>query len=414
DGASHEGVGYWEYGVEYLLKFMYLARDLLGVNLYDHPWWKNTAAYPLYLSLPRAAWTPRNSIVDIADCPRSHWYGPDYLLRALAHEYGDSTAQWLAAQMDEANITSGAARWLNLVWFDPAVPARPPDTLPTLRHFDDMEIVSARSGWSGEESLVVLKCGPFIGHHGVQHFTYDPGGGHVHPDANHFVLFGQGEWLIRDDGYRDKWTRQHNTLLIDGKGQLGEGHTWFNGSEPLAAKARPRILRAVSTPSLDHMVGDATEAYPKASGLRRFVRHLLFLKPDVLIVADDILLDQEQPLQLRFHPESPTVGDAATGFTARGEKAILRLDLLTPEGVTAAVAQDEGAETHGGRAGSLSAVRLSTQRAAWRNAVALSFSAPDSAPERVRLTRDGERWTFRAGRRSVVLDWGTGEARAQP
>ena len=22
DGASHEGVGYWEYGVEYLLKFM--------------------------------------------------------------------------------------------------------------------------------------------------------------------------------------------------------------------------------------------------------------------------------------------------------------------------------------------------------------------------------------------------------
>mgnify|MGYP000452871547 CR=1 FL=1 len=27
DGASHEGVGYWEYGVEYLLKFMHLARQ---------------------------------------------------------------------------------------------------------------------------------------------------------------------------------------------------------------------------------------------------------------------------------------------------------------------------------------------------------------------------------------------------
>ena len=27
DGASHEGVGYWEYGVEYLLKFMALARS---------------------------------------------------------------------------------------------------------------------------------------------------------------------------------------------------------------------------------------------------------------------------------------------------------------------------------------------------------------------------------------------------
>ena len=36
DGASHEGVGYWEYGVEYLLKFMHLARELLGADLYQH------------------------------------------------------------------------------------------------------------------------------------------------------------------------------------------------------------------------------------------------------------------------------------------------------------------------------------------------------------------------------------------
>ena len=38
DGASHEGVGYWEYGVEYMLKFMDPARSLLGVDLYDRPW----------------------------------------------------------------------------------------------------------------------------------------------------------------------------------------------------------------------------------------------------------------------------------------------------------------------------------------------------------------------------------------
>ena len=35
DGASHEGVGYWEYGAEYMLKFMHLAKDLLGVDLYE-------------------------------------------------------------------------------------------------------------------------------------------------------------------------------------------------------------------------------------------------------------------------------------------------------------------------------------------------------------------------------------------
>ena len=57
DGASHEGVGYWEYGVEYMLKFMDLARQRLDVDLYGNEWWRNTSAYAQYLALPRNAWT---------------------------------------------------------------------------------------------------------------------------------------------------------------------------------------------------------------------------------------------------------------------------------------------------------------------------------------------------------------------
>ena len=194
-----------------------------------------------------------------------------------------------------------------------------------------MDIVSARSGWSGDESLVVLKCGPFIGHKAVQEFSYDPGGGHVHPDANHFVLFGAGEWLVRDDGYRAKWTGQHNTLLIDGRGQLGEGKQWFEGSQPLAVKSRPRVLRAESTPTLDHVVSDATEAYPAELGLERFERHLLFLKPDVLIVADDIRLKEPRELELRFHPEQQDCERLDDAYLFSGKSAVLRLEPLTPE-----------------------------------------------------------------------------------
>ena len=80
---------------------------------------------------------------------------------------------------------------------------------------------------------MVFKCGPFIGHDAMDKFSYDPGGGHVHPDANHFVLFGGGQWLMRDDGYQPKWTGQHNTLLVNGHGQLGEGAEWFNGGQAL-------------------------------------------------------------------------------------------------------------------------------------------------------------------------------------
>src|SRR5208282_4716340 len=118
DGASHEGVGYWEYGVENMLKFMDLARTRLDVNLYTNEWWRNTARYAQYLSLPRHAWTRADCIVDIADCPRSHWYGPDYLLRGLAREFHDGYAQWLAQEIEDAGVASPGAPWLNLLWFD--------------------------------------------------------------------------------------------------------------------------------------------------------------------------------------------------------------------------------------------------------------------------------------------------------
>jgi len=221
--------------------------------------------YPLYLNPPRKAWTRSNTIVDIADCPGRHWYGPDYLLRGLAREYRDPQAQWLALQTDAVNVTAAGAPWLNLIGYDPTVPATPPTELPTLHHFDDIDIISARSDWSGEESLVVFKCGPFIGHKTVREFRYDPGGGHVHPDANHFVLFGAGQWLLRDDGYRWKRTGQHNTLLIDGRGQLGEGNQWIAGSVPLAAKSRPKIVKAVASETFDHIGGAATAAVAKLS-----------------------------------------------------------------------------------------------------------------------------------------------------
>ncbi len=407
DGASHEGVGYWEYGVEYLLKFMHVARELLGVDLYQHDWWRRTARYPLYLGLPRDAWTARSSIVDIADCPRGHWYGPEYLLRGLAREFRDPQAQWLARECDEADVVSAGAPWLNLVWYDPSVPAEPPTDLPTLHHFDDMGIVSARSDWSGHESLVVFKCGPFLGHKAVEEFAYDPGGGHVHPDANHFVVFAGGEWLLRDDGYRAKWTGQHNTLLVDGQGQLGEGAEWFQGSRPLAAKARPRVIRAESSPTLDHIAGDAREAYPDNLGIDQYERHLIFVKPDVLLVLDEIRLKEPRAMELRFHPEQQSAEQAGGAFLLKGKSSLLRLAPLTTDGVETDAGEISIVDRHGGKDVSMFTIRLAQNAAYWRNAVAISWSAAADQPAEVELVAQGDRWTFRCGPRQVLFDWTT-------
>ena len=274
-----------------------------------------------------------------------------------------------------------------------------------------MEIVSARSDWSGDESLIVFKCGPYIGHKAVLKFDYDPGGGHVHPDANHFVIFAGGEWLIRDDGYQTKLTKQHNTLMISGRGQLGEGRNWFNGMEQLELRARPRIIRAESTPEMDQITGDATEAYPGDLGLERYIRHLLFLKPDVLIVVDNIALHDTCELELNFHTESHQMKRDNNAFLIRGEQTLLRLDPLTVEGVrTAAEVVAPGNMEHQKQQDDFLRISLKAKKAQWQNAVALSWAAGNDQPVKVTLQKDRDTWTFAAGDRAVVFNWTTGEA----
>ncbi|MFA6546435.1 MAG: heparinase II/III family protein, partial [Limisphaerales bacterium] len=236
-------------------------------------------------------------------------------------------------------------------------------------------------------------------------FSHDPGGGHVHPDANHFVIFGSGEWLLRDDGYRGKWTGQHNTLLVGGQGQLGEGKMWFDGSQALRLKSRPRVLRADSTAEFDHIVGDATEAYPRTLGLRRCVRHLIFLKPDVLIVGDDIALDQPHDLELRFHPESSSTVRDGRAFLFQTKRSTLRIDPLTPDHVALSAEDVAAADRHGGQTDKMFTVRMSANTKAWRNVVALSWAAAGRQPKKVSIESKGDAWQLSAGGRSVKLDW---------
>jgi hypothetical protein len=402
DGASHEGIGYWTYGVEYLLKFWQMAGDLTGEKP-SSAWWKNTAAYRLYLGLPRKAWKEDYTVVDIADCMRSDEYGPDHILYRLAALNRDPRAQWLAAEVRRAGVTNSASQWLDLLWYDPLLVPQSPVGQPTLRHFEDMGIVSARSGWSGDESLVVFKCGPPAGHFAAGKFTFDPVGiAHVHPDANHFVIFGCGEWLLRDDGYAWKDTGQHNTLLIDGKGQVGDGSAGFNSGGVKMISINPRVIAANSSETVDRIAGDATTIYPVAAGLKRYVRTLYFLKPDVLIVVDDIEVGEPRRLELRFHTESPCERREDGSFLARGAKALLRIEPFTIDGVEA-TAGEVGGRDRNGQPMPMHAVHLQATRSTWKNIVAFCWSSSDAEPPRLTSERVGEEWIFRAGERSVRL-----------
>jgi hypothetical protein len=174
----------------------------------------------------------------------------------------------------------------------------------------------------------------------------------------------------------------------------------------LKQPVQPKVLRAVSTPDIDQIAGDATGAYPQELGLKRFGRQLLFVKPDVLIVVDDISVNRETPLELRFHPEDRAEQNGNT-FVAHGPRAALRLELLTAEGVQAEAQSLPLPGRHGREGAGLSTIRLSTKRAEWRNAVALSWASASKQPAHVALKTEEQRWSFSIADRTLSWDWNT-------
>lgn len=424
DGASQEGITYWSLGMDGLLRFWALAEDLLGEKP-TSPWWKNTGYYRSYLSLPRNAWTADNDVVNFADCTGTDWVGPDYILFRLAEMNRDSHIEWLAEQTKSvSHCERFGACWLDSIWRDRTLKPEPPAGLPTMRRFTDMDIVSSRSDWSGNESLVAFKSGPALGHRASGMTNSEIGGPHAHPDANHFVVFGDGEWLIRDDGYRAKQTGDHNTLLVDGRGQIGEGREWFDTEAQLRAKANPKILAATSSPAMDYMAGDAASAYPAQSGLRRFVRQLVFLKPDVLIVADDIQASSPRNLELRFHPEFAASADSTGAYISKGEKSLLRIEPFEPAGTQVSCGMLPAAPlSRPARAIGMNrrddateffTIQVKNNSASWRGAVVLSWAPAGQTPVRTTVGQSASRWIFHAGDRTVALKWDGGPPEVAP
>jgi hypothetical protein len=312
DGSSTEGHQYFGLMTEFHMHFNKMAKEILGVDFYSKSTWlSNVGNFMLYSTLPGI--TSDNCVMRYGDTRYYDWvsHGPTYQLFNLATEYRDPHLQWLALEMYARGIgTTDRMGWANLLWYDEALLPAPPDTLPTFRHFEDTGWITSRSSWSDSNAVMIgFKCGPFHGH-AVQDL-YDQMtsfhqlvNGHGHPDVNHFNIYAYGKWLAKDDGYsRPKWTSLHNTIEVNDYGQLGEGRTYFNRNAVFYAKATSRIIKAESSPDLDYIIGDAENIYRPEAGLTSFKRHFVFLKPDVVIILDELEAQQASRFTWLLHTE---------------------------------------------------------------------------------------------------------------
>ena len=424
DGASHEGAGYYTYGVEWLLKSALLMRNNLGIDLItDNEWFAGNSQYFLNVMYPKNHITSNGNMIDYADGTRGSWYGPSHIFRILAHLYQDETAQWIAETYENANAdASQSSTWFGLLFADSSVQANLDTTASKLYYADDLGIVTARTNWSGNESLVFLRSGLPLGKTGLELLNPKYGATneyHVDPDCNAIILYSNGEYLLRTDGYaKQKKTANYSTLLVGGSGQIGgnDGAQGLIGHKFQELGLEPEIKVATTGEGYSYFVGDSTEAYLPDTGLKKFERNVVLIEEEnVLLVVDNIKTSQNKDLELRWFPGSKNVTESYGIYTVNGTNNTMKFYPFTEETTTAFKDVDVYLTTAANQ--KEKAFVQTYSGLDWQNAAAFSWSADGESQTHVRYAKgnanehkfevNGKVYTINVAENTVTVAEGT-------
>lgn len=321
DGSDHEGVVYWRYGVPWLAIYLDLLQHAEGAD-----WWRcsqflaNTFWYRLHQTAPGF-----EQNVDHGDCHDRRSGHSVALYYKLASAYRIGQAQWLAEQVATrffwreayaSGVKPGvlAEAFLELLWYDPDVPAVPVDdaTTPKRAYFPDLGLVTARTSWSSDGTLVSFKAAPGGGHHAwnrAHRLQAERGwdtlnAGHHHPDAGSFVLAGHGAFLLVEDGYNNrKRAAHHNLILVDGRGFAGEDRYHVYKDAPPTRTAQ--LTDVLTEGGWVHATADLTAMYDVDLRLRHVRRTLACTPSGALVLRDDLAAEIPHEWTTLLHSDWP-------------------------------------------------------------------------------------------------------------
>jgi len=320
DGGWANGNNYFDTNFVTLISIPTFFEKLTGVDFFSHPWYRNSIYYMIY------TWPPRSASDGFGDgCERKHLAPLSRLAFAdiLGRKFDDSYAHWYvreSLQPLQASLQSDSSqRWHRLrVGDDSPAPTRSSFDLPQARPFRDIGVVAMHKDLADTSNNLMLA------------FRSSPFGSfnHAHANQNSFnILFG-GERLFSNSGYyisyaddhfKDwyKHSRGHNTVLIDNKGQLAgkpEGYGW--------------IARYLHGQRITYCLGDASNAYGNA-GLILFRRHVVFLRPSIVVIYDELEADHPAQWSWLLHcPEKISSGPVGNCLMTSVPTARSRVDFF--------------------------------------------------------------------------------------
>lgn len=294
DGGWHEGTSYWAGYMSKIVWWLQVSQSALQIDGFKKPFFAQVGDFPLYTAPPGS---PNMGFGDLSSGTPSAGTGAfmEFFERSMGARPEGSRAgywRWWTEQW-KMNRMGGILGFLyeaNL----PGLPApKPPVDLPSSKVFRGIGVASLHTCLtnSSQDVHFLFKSSPFGGQ------------SHGHNAQNTFQLNAYGEALLPACVYRDyhgskfhyQWchsTRAQNGVLVDGIGQI-----------PHSAAAKGNIVEFRSAPEFDYVVGDATEAY--GGRLRSCRRSVAFLKPDLIVICDDLVATNEVSFQFMLHALQP-------------------------------------------------------------------------------------------------------------
>ncbi len=313
DGGWHEGLSYWAGYMSKLVWWTELCLHTLKLDPFRKPYFAVMGNYALYTAPPGS---PNMGFGDLsAGRPSSGWSFVPYFAAKTNNPY----LAWWAEQYNMRLTTNDPVVRMLYGRIMP-IKGKPPTDLPPSKVFQGIGVAVLNTTLlnSAENVQVRFKSSPM----GRQSHGHDP--------HNSFTLNAYGDALLVNCVYRDwhgspfhtRWcwsTQAHNALLVNGEGQKP------HSPDPLG-----RIVAWDFQKGADYVAGDATEAYE--GKLRRFVRHIVFVKPHVVVIVDEVEATKPSTFQWMLHALSEfTVDESKQTLLVEREQAGVLVHYLAPQ-----------------------------------------------------------------------------------
>jgi len=320
DGGWAEGTSYaLAYNTIYLTPFESL-QAATGFDLWQRPFYRRIRHWFLYNIAPLGEVTPWGDGEDGSVTARASSIRA--LLQFHALRYRDPAVRgWVNLLRTRDGRAVDIAALPGLILPD-TLPPQPPTNLPPDAAFYGVGWAAMHTDLAHPElDLMVL-------------FKSSPYGAvsHSHADQNSFVIMKGGQGLAIPAGYyyptyggphHANYTRQtaaHNGVLVNGQGQIVR-----------RGQANGRLVSFETRPHLACVCGDAAAAY--GDRLNQFCRHVLLVRPALVVVVDDLSAPSAVEFQWLLHAKDKfELDESAQRVVSQRGGAFMKVHLVTAGG----------------------------------------------------------------------------------